>query len=73
MALNMRSEFLGGSLNAAQRSSTKPVVGKLQVQALFKGGSKSPQKAAKQGTQKLSGAVKTAQKAVKKVCNVYFW
>ena len=70
MALNMRSEFLGGSLNAAQRSSTKPVVGKLQVQALFKGGSKSPQKAAKQGTQKLSGAVKSAQKAVKKVCNV---
>lgn len=60
--MNMRSEFLGGSLKTGQ-ASTKPAVGKMQVQALFKGGKKA-EKNVKQGTQKLA---QKAQKAVKKV------
>ena len=71
MAMNLKSEFLGSSLKSAQTSSAKPTA-KVQTQALFGLGKKSP---AKPGTQKLSKAVnknvKKVQKAVKQVCTKF--
>ena len=70
MALNMRSNFLGGSLKSAN-AETKAPAGRLQVQAIFGLGKKKPQqqakKTAKSGTQKFGGALKQAQKAVQQV------
>lgn len=70
MSLNMRSDFLGGSLRSAKPEAR--TAGSLQTQALFGlGGKKKPEKevkkTAKSGTQKFGGALKQAQRAVQQV------